>query len=110
MAGDRVQPLALLVAKQQHRVHVTEQIGEAVDGHLNEGVEVAAAAESGAELGEAAAGRGVGPDRTAPPCLFRQGRPLHGVLDADHPVDVGRPQAKDLLQTLDYGHRVDVVT
>jgi len=70
VAGDRVEPLALLVEQQQHRVLVTEQFGQAVDGYPHERVEVPAPAEPGDQVGQPDSGCRVGISRAVPQGLL----------------------------------------
>ena len=112
VAGDGEQAPAVLVEEQQHRVGVAEQRGQAVDGGLHEGVEVAGAAEASGELGHrgeaVGGGSGVAGGERGPGRLGAA--PGSGeVLDVEHPVDVGAAEAEDALHAGDGGDVVDVV-
>ena len=53
LAGDRVEPAAVLVEQHEQAVLVAEDVGEAVDRRADDGVEVGAAAQPRDELADA---------------------------------------------------------
>lgn len=110
VAGDRVQPVALLIDQEQQRVSVAEQLSQAIDGHADQGVEISTPVQSRTQLAQAGRGRRVGPGRTPSRGLLGHRRAVRQrPLDANHPVDVSPPKVKYVLHAVQRGDSIHVV-
>ncbi len=116
VAGDRVEALAALVEQQQQRVLVAEELGEPVNDVPDEAVEVGAARQAPAQLGEPPGRRRVEPAlvRSRSAGCAVGGRRIAGAaqptdaLELDDAVDVGAAQLEDALHPRERRDGVDV--
>ena len=106
-AGDRVQPVALLVEQQQLRVLVTERPVEHLQRGVDEDVEVAGTPDRRRQLGESDSSGGASRSgRHLRP--RRRHRVRRDAGDIDDPEDVGGAQPEHVLHAREGGDRVDV--